>query len=285
MSITPDIRRQYEMEKKLAAQIRAARPEMRESEANAAYSEFYAAFPHPSSRPDGRMGATPHKERLLNALLPQTGRILELGCGYGHTLASLDNARRTLTGIDLSERAIDEAKRSYPRLQFIQGSCISPRIGDEVFDAVFSIDFIEHLHPDNVATHLTSMHQYLKPGGLCVIMTPHSRVGPHDISRFFDRLATGLHLREYSYRDLVLLARHAGFTALRTPLLPFRCYRLVPRLTAPTLVLVAWKQALEWIFGAVPVGRSACFKALALHTVCLVMRPATRQAREGTHHP
>ncbi|MEI6789040.1 MAG: class I SAM-dependent methyltransferase [bacterium] len=285
MSITPDIRRQYEMERKLAAQIRETLPEMRESVAKAAYSEFYAAFPHPSTRPDGLLGATPQKERLLNALLPQTGHILELGCGYGHTLAALDNARRTLTGIDLSELAIDEAKRSYPQLQFIHGNCISPRTGDDVFDAVFSIDFIEHLHPDDVAAHLASMHQYLKPGGLCVIMTPHSKVGPHDISRFFDRCATGLHLREYSYRDLALIARQAGFAALCTPLFPFRCYRIAPRLVAPTLVRVAWKQALEWIFGALPVGRSACFKALALHTVCLVMHPATRRTRKGIYQP
>jgi hypothetical protein len=44
-----------------------------------------------------------------------------------------------------------------------------------------------------------------------VVVTPNRLLGPHDISRHFDDVATGLHLREYSVTEAARLLRRAGF--------------------------------------------------------------------------
>jgi hypothetical protein len=51
----------------------------------------------------------------------------------------------------------------------------------------------------------------LKPGGVYVCVTPNRLGGPYDISRSFDSVATGLHLKEYTITDSSALFRSVGF--------------------------------------------------------------------------
>ncbi len=282
MKIVPaphDLRAQYEAEQRWAARIRAAPPALRAAVTETVYSEFHSRFARAG---DHRLGATPHKEHLLNALLPRRGRILEFGCGHGDTLAALAGEGREVLGSDVSEAAVAEARRRFPHLRFVRDDGAAFEAEEGTFDAVFCVDVIEHLHPEDVPAHLARLCRCLKPGGLCVVMTPHARVGPHDVSRFFSPHPTGLHLREYSYRDLASLGRRAGFARPRSPLLPFRCYRFTPRLAARSLVPAAWKESLEAMLRLPFPGRVAVFKILALHTVCLVMRrPPGRRDRDA----
>ena len=44
---------------------------------------------------------------------------------------------------------------------------------------------------------------------MCV--TPNRLNGPHDVSKYFDTVATGLHLKEYTVTELARVLRRAGF--------------------------------------------------------------------------
>jgi hypothetical protein len=70
---------------------------------------------------------------------------------------------------------------------------------------------MEHIHPDDVVEQLKDIYRVLKPGGCYYCITPNRLYGPNDISRHFDREATGLHLKEYSMTDLLKLFRSIGF--------------------------------------------------------------------------
>ncbi|HUG78687.1 MAG TPA: hypothetical protein VML57_14490, partial [Burkholderiales bacterium] len=48
--------------------------------------------------------------------------------------------------------------------------------------------------------------------GVYVFITPNRLYGPRDVSAHFDEVATGLHLREYSARELRALLLEAGFS-------------------------------------------------------------------------
>ena len=74
---------------------------------------------------------------------------------------------------------------------------------------------MEHLHPDDAATQLCNIFRALKPGGRYLCITPNMVSGPPDISQFFYEEATGLHLREYTYAELVRLMRQVGFRHFR----------------------------------------------------------------------
>jgi SAM-dependent methyltransferase len=86
---------------------------------------------------------------------------------------------------------------------------------DETVDVAYSNQVIEHLHPDDAITQLANIWRTLKPGGVYVCVTPNRVNGPHDISRFFDPIATGFHLKEYTYADLDRLMRQIGFVDTR----------------------------------------------------------------------
>jgi SAM-dependent methyltransferase len=79
-------------------------------------------------------------------------------------------------------------------------------------DLAFSSHFIEHLHPEDAVDHAADMRRVLAPGGRYVCATPNRLWGPHDVSRYFDDVPTGLHLKEYGYGELAALLRGAGFS-------------------------------------------------------------------------
>jgi hypothetical protein len=84
----------------------------------------------------------------------------------------------------------------------------------------------------------------LKPGGRYLCRTPSRITGPHDVSRYFDSVAFGTHMKEYTYRELTAIFTGAGLTNVRVLLAP-RAYDLfaLPR---------AFAFALEYIFARVP---------------------------------
>src|SRR5262249_17876914 len=79
-------------------------------------------------------------------------------------------------------------------------------------DLAFSNQLLEHLHPDDVPTHLRNVHESLAPGGAYFFITPHRAGGPHDVSADFDSEATGFHLHEYTTQEASRLCRSAGFS-------------------------------------------------------------------------
>jgi hypothetical protein len=70
---------------------------------------------------------------------------------------------------------------------------------------------MEHLHPDDALEQLGNIHRALKLQGVYCCVTPNRTSGPHDISVYFDSRPRGLHLKEYSYRELSDVLRRAGF--------------------------------------------------------------------------
>jgi len=82
-------------------------------------------------------------------------------------------------------------------------------------DVAYSNQLMEHLHPDDAVRHVRQVYQALKSGGIYVCVTPNRLGGPYDISRSFDRVATGLHLKEYTLTDSAELFTSVGFAHVR----------------------------------------------------------------------
>ncbi|CCD95131.1 conserved hypothetical protein [Bradyrhizobium sp. ORS 375] len=94
----------------------------------------------------------------LRFLIPSGSRVLEIGCGLGDTLASLQPSYGV--GIDFSEAQIALARARHPNLTFVAGDAEDPATLAAVtgpFDAILVLDtigslddcqqFIEQLHP------------------------------------------------------------------------------------------------------------------------------------------
>jgi SAM-dependent methyltransferase len=110
-------------------------------------------------------------------------------------------------------------------------------------DVAYSNQLLEHLHPDDAMRHLREIYRVLKPGGVYVCVTPNRLGGPYDISRFFDPVATGLHLKEYTVTESSDLFRSVGFARLRAYIGASGLYIAPP---------IGFQRAFENILGRVP---------------------------------
>lgn len=92
---------------------------------------------------------------VLAERLPRDAAVLELGCGSGRHLEHLaENGFENLSGVDINAEAFDTMREVYPALAedgtFHCGP-IEDIIGDfddGQFDAVYSVETLQHLHPD-----------------------------------------------------------------------------------------------------------------------------------------
>ena len=104
-------------------------------------------------------GPNDTSERLrehLDAHLDASGAILEIGCSSGRHLAHLlAGGYGDLSGVEINEAAVDVMADSYPELA-AAGTFHVAAIQDVVtefadgqFDAVYSVETLQHLHPDD----------------------------------------------------------------------------------------------------------------------------------------
>lgn len=93
--------------------------------------------------------------QLLTHYVGTDARILEIGCSSGRHLDALRGAGfGNLTGIELNDEAVDVMRERYPKLAetatiFIDDAAeVLPKFQDDAFDAVFTVETLQHIHPD-----------------------------------------------------------------------------------------------------------------------------------------
>jgi len=92
---------------------------------------------------------------IVSGYLDCDAAILELGCGSGRHLAHLaDHGFENLSGVDINAEAFDVMEEHYPRLATDGTFHCSPiediitDFDDGEFDAVYTVETLQHLHPD-----------------------------------------------------------------------------------------------------------------------------------------
>lgn len=98
-------------------------------------------------------------ERIRSVLDREVGTdasVLELGCSAGRHLAHLaDNGYDDLHGVDINEESFDVMAEAYPDLAetgtfYVDAiESVVERFDDDRFDAVYSVETLQHIHPDN----------------------------------------------------------------------------------------------------------------------------------------
>ncbi len=108
--------------------------------------------------------------------------ILDVGCGWGVVLDSLEKAGFAAAGLDVSRSALQRIDRADRRL--VHGDLstnLDPPSNLEPFDAILALDVIEHLDDDRAA--LARMAALVRPGGWVIVSVP---ARPDLWSRFDD---------------------------------------------------------------------------------------------------
>jgi len=213
------IRQHYLIEKELAARLRGAPRAARKTLYAEVYDELFRRVPdHPQlalKRDEtARRDHVSERLQLLQPHLRSEATYLELG--PGDCSLALEGAGRVkkVYAVDVSrEIAGDVVLPNNLELIISDGSSIP--VPDNSVDLAYSDQLMEHLHPDDAQEQLQNIYRTLKPGGTYICITPNRLSGPHDVSRYFDEVATGFHLKEYSLAELSQMFRATGFSKLK----------------------------------------------------------------------
>jgi SAM-dependent methyltransferase len=147
-----------------------------------------------------------HLRRLIENLIRPLAfkTVLDVGCGQGSLLEELRVQFPHIqpTGMDLSIKAIDLARRRVPEGTFHVGDLIEHPL-EETFDLVICSEVLEHL-PDD----LTAIRNLARMAGKYLVVS-----APQGYMRRFET-AVG-HVRNYAYRELVGKLEENGFRMVR----------------------------------------------------------------------
>jgi 2-polyprenyl-3-methyl-5-hydroxy-6-metoxy-1,4-benzoquinol methylase len=96
------------------------------------------------------------------------GSILDVGCGDGRFLSLIPEVEQRV-GVDMSARAIELASAITHGVDF---RCQDVAAVAEQFDVVTSIEVLEHIPDDVVASFITGLGERCRSGGLIAISVP-----------------------------------------------------------------------------------------------------------------
>jgi SAM-dependent methyltransferase len=138
------------------------------------------------------------------------GRLLEVGCGSGAMLKSMEGLGWRVEGVDFDPLAVDEAGKK--SLLVHVGTLKAQEFSENSFDAIVMSHVIEHVH--DPIDLLRGCHRILKPGGFLVVITPNAASWGHRIyGADWRGLEPPRHLHIFTLPSLSLVSTRAGFTA------------------------------------------------------------------------
>lgn len=220
---------------------------------------IFAAVAGYSDRPVV-MGLRPRYEGLLGRLLLRQERrglrprFFEIGYGSGGLLKRVSQWGFPAAGIEVSEAMHRQACRLLgpnPRVDLRWGDFLRGTFParEARYSLIYWNDVFEHVPPDEIADYLEKIHELLVPGGQLVSITPNWHMRPSDVTGDVcppRTEAMGLHLKEYTLREVRGLLRQAGFVRVATPLAvtPGRVFLAGSGLVGLKCLLEPWLECL-----------------------------------------
>ena len=226
---------QWEQEREFARRILAAAPgsSARAKATRSAYDAVTRIFAAANGSAGDAlvMGLDPRYERIVLSLLARQRdrgmpvRFLEIGYAAGVLLERVGRAGFPAVGIEVSDAMWREACRrmgpaaanSLHRGEFLRYE-FPP--SQKPFSLVYWNDVLEHIPPDEALAYVRRACELLVPGGAMVTISPNWHIRPSDVTCAFcapRTEAAGVHLKEYTLREVTRLLKAAGFRRVATP--------------------------------------------------------------------
>lgn len=215
------IRAHYMLERQLAQRLLNSSRAERGHVYTEVYAELFRSLPdHPQHITVHSVQTENIPERIeldlkyLRTFLSPDTVFLEIGCGDAEVSYAVANLVKSACGLDVTD-ALIKYSCAPKNFKFIKTASTNIDLPDHSVDVAFSNQLMEHLHPDDAESQVREVVRVLRSGGSYFCRTPNRVTGPHDVSRYFDQTATGLHLLEYDYGSVRKLFLRAGFRKVR----------------------------------------------------------------------
>lgn len=180
-----------------------------------------------------------HYHRLiLDAVPAGAGSALDVGCGNGLLSTELHSKVAKVTGIDLDEGVLDDARQRSDKITWVHGDAMSHEF-DRSFDVVASVATVHHM-PDLGAT-LSRLADLTAPGGVLAV------IGLARASRPKDVLLHAAGAVQHQW-----MSRKSGYWEHTAPTMPPPYDFVTARRTAEqALPGVRWQQLLLWRYALI----------------------------------
>lgn len=144
---------------------------------------------------------------LVLQSLPPGSRVLDLGCGAGVPTTKLLAGRFVVTGVDISERQIELARKNVPDAMFVRADMASLNFPPRSFDGVAAFYSITHVPREEHPGLLRRIAGWLRAGGVLVAALG-SRPSEGDIEE--DWLGAPMYFSHYGSETNRRLVEAAG---------------------------------------------------------------------------
>ena len=154
-----------------------------------------------------------HIKDVVKFILPEGDNLLDIGCSVGNLMLIAKDKYEKIYGIDISEVALSKAKKLGYKTKKVDLERDKIPFENDFFDCVVCLEVIEHvMDPEKL---LLEIKRVMKRGGIAIISTPNIRFlkNVYDLAvrgTFMDRMWAG-HIRFFTYRDMIKLAKSCGF--------------------------------------------------------------------------
>jgi 2-polyprenyl-3-methyl-5-hydroxy-6-metoxy-1,4-benzoquinol methylase len=130
-------------------------------------------------------------------------RVLDVGCSTGTCAGQIiDMKANSYTGVDVSQKYIEIAKRRYADGHFVAMDARRMSFADATFDVAMFVGVLHHMDDALARDCLRDVSRVVKPDGHVVVAEPVFTDGMY-LSTFFLSLDRGRHIRsEEGYRSL-----------------------------------------------------------------------------------
>ncbi|MCB0114490.1 MAG: class I SAM-dependent methyltransferase, partial [Caldilineaceae bacterium] len=154
------------------------------------------------------------RERYTTYLLdtlPPHAEVLELGCGAGIPTTQRLAERFRVTGVDISDKQIELARRHVARAEFVRADMMDLSFAADQFDAVAAFYSIVHVPREDQPQLLRNLYTWLRPGGLLVIsLGAHAQRAGYEE----DWLGAPMYWSSFDAETNVRMIEEAGFHVL-----------------------------------------------------------------------
>lgn len=159
-----------------------------------------------------RLRSEDHRLRFIRPI-KRSGRLLDIGCGYGYFLAAIRSRGYEVRGLDLSEWAGTYA-RGKLGIDVSLGSIQEGVFSKESFDIITMWHLLEHTPDPNLV--LRQAREWLKKGGILVVDVPnYEGTDARYLKRAWDGWCLPYHLWHFTRGSLIKLLQSHGFRVVK----------------------------------------------------------------------